>query len=67
MHPTNELRFVERKVIEEIHAWQNASIGKIVIKQVLQQKWRKIVYNDHGVAHNTDVFEWRDVPLEVEG
>lgn len=33
----------------------------------LQQKWVKMVYNDnYTVAHETDVYEWRDVPIEKE-
>lgn len=55
MIATNELRWVQRY------------FGQSLLEKVLQQKWVVMVYNDnYTVAHETDVFEWRDVPTVME-
>ena len=64
MNPTNELRYVIRETgatKQDIHGY----FYKETVT-VLQQKWVKQVFNEHGVAHDTDQAEWRDVPTVVE-
>ena len=58
MTPTPKLRFVSRTtVIGNSHT---------VSERILQQWWVKEVLNTNGEAFETDVGEWRDVPLEEE-
>ena len=67
MIATPELRWVERTVKRDLMDGNRVVIkDSVVTGHVLQQKWVKMVYNDYGVAHATDVFEWRDVPTEKE-
>lgn len=70
MNATPELRWVEREVKtfagHRITENRINTIYSTEVVKVLQQKWVKMVYNDYGVAHATDVFEWHDVPTEKE-
>ena len=57
MTPTNELRFVEREILDRY--------GKPVLVKILQQKWVEV--RDFDVNWSTPPdFEWRDVPCVKE-
>jgi hypothetical protein len=64
MIPTPELRFVERQL--NYNPFTGESFSRSSPVRILQQRWRKVVYNAHGVAHHTDIEEWRDVPVVNE-
>ena len=62
MQPTNELRFIERRVIQNTGAvfGNGAPITETRVVRTLQQKWR---HKDYPIVVDT---EWRDVPCVKE-
>lgn len=60
MTPTMELRFVERKAMEN-DVWQGQPVIMTLTLRILQQKW---IAMDHSDPPD---FEWRDVPVVKEG
>ena len=61
MKPTNELRFVEREINQQISKVPDKWERKTV--KILQQKWQKFI---HGYAEDTVIEEWCDVPCVKE-
>jgi len=60
MTPTNELRFVEREVNQQISKvpdqWEKRTL------RILQQKWQRWIHHPNGFPTQSDE-EWRDVPV----
>ena len=65
MIPTNELRFVERKIQVQTD-WDASGYVIAAMKKpvrVLQQKW----VNEELLSYDDAYSEWRDVPCVAEG
>ena len=61
--PTNELRFVERKIKSRRERYEGDTNIPYTTKTFLQQKWQS---NEFDYEASDYVHEWRDVPVVEE-